>query len=131
MTVEERIVNILSQSLNAEKEDVTPESKIIADLGAESIDFLDITFRIEREFAIQIPRDELFPDGIFEGDPACVKDGKITPHGVEKLQAAAPHVTFKDVDGNLTFDGTLHGVQDAFTVKSLVNYVNFKLKDKQ
>ncbi len=131
MTVEDRIVNILSQSLNADKEDMTPESKIIADLGAESIDFLDITFRLEREFEIKIPRDELFPDGIFEGDPSCVKDGKITPHGVEKLQTAAPHVAFKDAHGNLTFDGTLHGVQDAFTVTSLVNYVNFKLKEKQ
>ena len=127
-TTYQRVQGILVEALNVEKDDITPGSKIVADLGAESIDFLDITFRIEREFGIKIPRNELFPENVFAGDPACMKDGKMTPHGVDKLQAAAPHIALRDSNGNLTFDGTIAGVQDAFTVLALVNYINTKVK---
>jgi acyl carrier protein len=51
-------------------EDVKPLATLQGDLGAESIDSLDITFRLEREFDIKIPRGELFPETIFQGDPA-------------------------------------------------------------
>lgn len=121
--------DVLSEALNVDKDEITPSSKIIADLGAESIDFLDITFRLERQFNIKIPRNELFPEGVFEGDKECVDaEGKITPRGVDKLQAAMPHVALRDNEGQLTFDGTVAGVQDAFTVMSLVNYLNTKVQ---
>ena len=62
---------------------MTPESTLQGDLGAESIDFLDIVFRLEREFNIKIPRGELFPESIFQGDPDFVKDGKVTEKGYQ------------------------------------------------
>ncbi len=126
-----KVAHILDQCLGVEEDDIKPSSKIMADLGAESIDFLDITFRIEREFGIKIPQGELFPDGVFDGDNECTKDGKITSHGIDRLQAAAPHVTLRDEDGNLTFDGTIPGVQDVFTVGSLVKYIDTKIKAQQ
>jgi acyl carrier protein len=122
------VKDVLCEALNVEKDDIAPESRIIGDLGAESIDFLDITFRLERQFNIKIPRNELFPENVFEGDAACIADGKITPHGVDRLQAAMPHVALRDNEGQLTFDGTVAGVQDAFTVMSLVNYINTKVQ---
>lgn len=122
------VKKVLAEALNVEEEEITPSSKIVSDLGAESIDFLDITFRLERQFNIKIPRNELFPEGVFEGDAACLADGKITPHGVDKLQAAMPHVALRDNEGELTFDGTVAGVHDAFTVMSLVNYLNTKVQ---
>ena len=59
-------------------------------LGAESIDLLDIVFRLEREFGIKIPRGELFPDSIFWGDPDLVSDGRVTDRGMAELHCACP-----------------------------------------
>jgi acyl carrier protein len=50
----------LVEALNVDEDEVTPGATLQGDLGAESIDFLDIVFRLEREFGIAIPRGELF-----------------------------------------------------------------------
>ena len=63
----------LVEALNVDEEDIKPTSTLQGDLGAESIDFLDIVFRLEREFGIKIPRGELFPESIFQGDPELVQ----------------------------------------------------------
>ena len=124
-----RVSKILTQALNADPEDIKPTSKIVADLGAESIDFLDVSFRLEREFGIRIPQGELFPENVFQADyDICVKDGKITPYGVDKLEFAVPHLELRDAAGKLTFDGTIPGLMDAFTVQSLINYIHEKVK---
>ena len=68
----------LVEALNVDEDEITPTSTLQGDLGAESIDFLDIVFRLEREFGIKIPRGELFPESIFQGDPEFVQDGKVT-----------------------------------------------------
>ena len=61
-------LNCWCESLGVEKDDVVPSAALRADLGAESIDFLDIVFRLEREFKIKIGRNELFPDLISPDD---------------------------------------------------------------
>src|ERR1044071_2414679 len=80
----------LADSLNVDADEIKPESTLQGDLGAESIDFLDIVFRLEREFGIKIPRGELFPESIFQGDPEFVKDGKVTDKGLAELKARMP-----------------------------------------
>ena len=55
-----RVTTVLVQALGVDEDDVTPAATLLGDLGAESIDLLDIVFRLEREFAIAIPRGELF-----------------------------------------------------------------------
>src|SRR6266496_3127220 len=80
----------LVEALNVDEDDITPESTLQGDLGAESIDFLDIVFRLEREFAIKIPRNELFPEAIFSGDPEFVQNGKVTDKGLAELRARMP-----------------------------------------
>jgi acyl carrier protein len=125
-----KVKEILVDALSVDEEDINLKSRLQADLGAESIDFLDINFRLEREFNVKIRQDELFPANVFAGDDSYVQDGKITSEGVDKLQAAAPHAIFRDVNGNLTFDGTVRGVADVFTVRSLVNFINKKVKEK-
>ncbi len=52
----------LVDALGVDDEDVTRDATLQGDLGAESIDFLDIVFRLERNFGIKIPRGELFPE---------------------------------------------------------------------
>ena len=70
-----KVSGTLIEALNVDEEEVTPQATLQGDLGAESIDFLDIVFRLEREFGIKIPRGELFPESIFQGDPEMVQDG--------------------------------------------------------
>src|SRR5215475_676865 len=86
----------LVEALNVDEDDITPESTLQGDLGAESIDFLDIVFRLEREFGIKIPRGELFPESIFQGDPEFVQDGRVTEKGLAELAARIP---FADLAG--------------------------------
>ena len=57
----EKIQAALVDALGVDEEDVTPDATLVGDLGAESIDFLDIVFRLEKSFSIKIPRGELFP----------------------------------------------------------------------
>src|SRR5881396_725398 len=86
----------LVEALNVDEEDIKPTSTLQGDLGAESIDFLDIVFRLEREFGIKIPRGELFPESIFQGDPDFVANGKVTPKGLHELRTRMP---FADLSG--------------------------------
>ena len=78
----------LVEALNVDEDDIKPTSTLQGDLGAESIDFLDIVFRLEREFGIKIPRGELFPESIFQGDPDFVQNGKVTDKGLDELRDA-------------------------------------------
>src|SRR5438093_12424346 len=71
----------LVEALNVDEDEIKPSATRQGDLGAESIDFLDIVFRLEREFGIKIPRGELFPESIFQGDPEFVQDGRVTEKG--------------------------------------------------
>src|SRR6266849_8950086 len=86
----------LVEALNVDEEEIKPTSTLQGDLGAESIDFLDIVFRLEREFAIKIPRGELFPESIFQGDPEFVLNGRVTDKGISELRARRP---FADLHG--------------------------------
>ncbi len=116
----------LVEALNVEEDEVKPEATLQGDLGAESIDFLDIVFRLEREFGIKIPRGELFPESIFQGDPDLVQNGKVTPKGLAELRAKMP---FADLDG-FEKNPELSHLSDLFTVKLIARYIQGKLDHK-
>jgi acyl carrier protein len=118
-----RVSRVIVEALNVEEEDLTPAATLQGDLGAESIDFLDLVFRLEREFGIKIPRGELFPESIFQGDPEFVQDGKVTDKGLGELHARMP---FADLDG-FDRDRRVSGVADLFTVDLVARYVTWKL----
>src|SRR3989440_11256527 len=86
----------LVEALNVDEDDIKPTSTLQGDLGAESIDFLDIVFRLEREFGIKIPRGELFPESIFQADPEFVQNGRVTDKGLDELRTKMP---FADLSG--------------------------------
>src|SRR4030081_1991208 len=95
----------LVEALNVDEDEIKPQATLVGDLGAESIDFLDIVFRLEREFGIKIPRGELFPESIFQGDPDFVQDGKITTKGMSELRTKMPYADLKRFETNPDFDG--------------------------
>lgn len=119
----QKVAATLVEALNVDEDQVTLASTLQGDLGAESIDFLDIVFRLEREFAIKIPRNELFPESIFQGDPEFVKDGKVTPKGLAELRAKMPYADLTAFEKN----PTLEGISDLFTVSLIVSYIESKL----
>src|ERR1700709_2785768 len=86
----EKLQAALVDALGVDEEDVTHGATLQGDLGAESIDFLDIVFRLERNFAIQIPQGELFPENVIS-DPAMISGGKLTPKGIDELKARMPY----------------------------------------
>jgi acyl carrier protein len=83
-----RVARVLVEALNADEDDVTPGATLQGHLGAESIDFIDIMFRLEREFDIRIEGDELFPESIFKHEPALVQNGRVTDQGTGRAALA-------------------------------------------
>jgi len=125
MTEEEvfgKVQEALVEALGVDDDEVTPEAKISADLGAESIDYLDITFRLEKAFDIKIPRGELIPDNLLN-NPDYVQDGKLTEAGVEQLKAGMPHADLSEFEQ----DPTIDKIMDVFKVQTIVNYVMTKV----
>jgi acyl carrier protein len=118
-----KVSSTLVEALNVDEEEITPTSTLQGDLGAESIDFLDIVFRLEREFEIKIPRGELFPESIFQGDPEFVQNGKVTDKGLAELRARMPFADLSKFEKN----PELAGISDLFTVEMITNYVKGKL----
>src|ERR687884_1315196 len=118
-----RVAEVLVEALNVEEDEIRPAATLQGDLGAESIDFLDIVFRLEREFGIKIPRGELFPESIFQGDPEFVQDGKITPKGMAELKARMPFADLSKFEQN----PELSGISDLFTVEMITRYIQGKL----
>jgi acyl carrier protein len=113
----------LIETLNVDQEDIEPTATLQGDLGAESIDFLDMTFRLEQQFGIQIPRGELFPESIFQGDPQFVENGRVTARGLEELHRRLPFADLRQFEKN----PEVSHLSDLFTVNLLVSYVRSKL----
>ena len=113
------------EALGVDDDEVTPDAVIRDDLGAESIDFLDIQFRLEKEFGIKIPRGEMMPENMAQNEE-FVRDGKITEAGVSELKARMPHADFKDFSAGDDLDS----MSKLFTVDAVVNYVERKLGEQ-
>ena len=121
--IHERVARVLTEILNADEEDVTPGAALQKDLGADSIDFLDIVFQLEREFGIKIPGGELFPGAIVRGDPELVQDGRVTDKGLAELRTRMPYADLSGFEG----DRRLSAFPDLFTVGLVSSYVTWKL----
>ena len=117
------IREILVDALAVDDDEVTPEATLIGDLGAESIDILDITFKLEQEFGFKIAQGELFPEGVTQ-DPEYVQEGKVTPKGLEMLKERGPHFDFEALES----DPSVENVRKIFTVEALVTFCERKLQ---
>src|SRR3954447_3232032 len=118
-----RVAEVLVEALNVEEDEIRPAATLQGDLGAESIDFLDIVFRLEREFGIKIPRGELFPESIFQGDPELVQNGRVTERGLQELRAKMPYADLSKFEQN----PEVAGMGDLFTVELITRYIQSKL----
>ena len=118
-----KLQEVLDDALGVDEDEVTPDASLTADLGAESIDFLDIVFRLEKTFDFKISQGELFPENLSENSD-WVSDGKLTDAGLSMLKDRMSHVDFAEIENG---DRELSKLADSITVNSLVNFVENKL----
>ena len=115
--------SVISQALKIEETKIHLESSLIRDLGAESIDFLDIVFRLEKTFKIKIPKGELFPEKILT-DARFVKAGLVTGAGIEELKNRMPNLNWNEFEKN----PVVSNLGNLFTVGMIVGYLAEKLQ---
>lgn len=120
-----KVREALVGALGVDDDEVTPEATLTGDLGAESIDFLDIVFRLEKAFDIKIPRGELFPENLLT-DAQYVKDGKMTEAGVAELRKRMP---FADLD-EFAANPQIKNFGNLFTVDMICGYLESKVNVK-
>lgn len=118
-----KVQETLVEALGVDDDEVTLESTLSGDLGAESIDYLDILFRLEKSFDIKIPRGELFPENLSAADASFIQDGMVTASGLDELRTKLPYA---DVD-SFAKNPKAENVQDLFTVKMIVSFLEKKL----
>jgi acyl carrier protein len=118
----EKVRAALVDALGVDDDEVTPEATMVGDLGAESIDFLDIVFKLEKAFSINIPREELFPDDILT-NANFVKDGKVTAEGIAELKKRLSWANLSKFEQN----PRVQDFGNLLTVNDLCRYVESKL----
>ena len=119
----QEVQEVLVDALGVDDDEVANDATLMGDLGAESIDFLDIVFRLEKAFGIKIAREELFPIENLLNNPEFVNDGKLTEAGLAEMRDKMPHTDFSSFES----DPDINKLGNLFTVSSVVNFVETKL----
>jgi acyl carrier protein len=122
------VIEVLQEALGVDAEEVTLDATLNGDLGAESIDYLDIVFRLEKKFStperpFKIAQGEMLPENLMS-DPSLVEGGKVTAKGIALLKERMPHLEL----GAWQSNPTVSTLGELFTVRSLVEFVDRKLK---
>ncbi|HUS72205.1 MAG TPA: acyl carrier protein [Sedimentisphaerales bacterium] len=117
------VQEVLVDALGVDDDEAKAEATLMGDLGAESIDFLDIVFRLEKAFKMKIPREELFPAESLMNSPEFVSNGKLTETGLAELKNKMPYIEL----GEFANDPDINKLGDLFTVGTIVSYIDSKL----
>jgi acyl carrier protein len=122
--VYEKVKVALIDALAVDDEDIKPDATLVGDLGAESIDFLDIVFKLEKLFDIKINlKGELFPEDVLT-DQKYVQDGRVTDLGVAELRKRMP---FANLDG-FAKNPVVQDFFNVLTVADLCRFVETKVE---
>ena len=127
----EKVKESVVEALGVDDDEVTPNALLFDDLGAESLDLLDIVFRLEKEFGIKIPRggiqaDALASEGEELKDEDLVVDGVLTPLGIEKMKTSMPEIDPSRITEGFRADD----IATLFTVQTFVNITKKLLEEK-
>ena len=118
----EKVREALVDALGVDDDEVTPEATLQGDLDAESIDFLDIVFRLEKSFDIKIERGELFPEDILTNTD-YVQDGKVNADGIAKLKERMPFADLSKFEA----EPIVQNLGQQLTVQDMCSFVEHKL----
>jgi acyl carrier protein len=125
--ISDRVAQALVQALGVSRSDITPETSLVGDLEAESIDFLDVVFRLEKEFGFEIARGELFPQELLR-DAALVTSGRLTAEGVAALRQRFEFTDLSSLQPGANVDDLMN---DLLTVRLIIDFVESKLRAVQ
>ncbi len=118
----EKVQVALVDALGVDEDEVTRDATLVGDLGAESIDFLDIVFKLEKSFGITIPREELSPEDILTNSQ-YVQDGVVTADGMAELKRRMPWANLSEFEKN----PRVQDFGNLLTAGDLCNYVESKV----
>ncbi len=118
----QKIQECLAGALGIEPSEIRPESSLVRDLGAESIDFIDILFRLEKSFDLKIPSGELFPSNLLN-ENGVVQEGRFTAEGLRVLREKMPYLDLAEFEG----DPQVSKLAEQFKVQMILNYVRDRL----
>jgi acyl carrier protein len=127
MTEEEvfaKVRDVLTSALAVDEDEVRPEAKLTQDLGAESIDYLDIQFQLEKAFSIKIQPGDMSIES-FLTNPELVSNGKLTTKGLDELKKRMPFAVADMAE--FEKDPDISKFRDVFTVNTMVHFVMYKL----
>ena len=117
-----KVQTALVDALGVEEDEISPAATMVGDLGVESIDFLDIVFRLEKTFGIKIPRGELFPEDVLSSSE-FVTNGKVNAAGLTALKERMPFADLTKFESN----PSVQNFANTLTVEDMVRYVQLKL----
>ena len=117
-----KVQSALVEALGVDDDEVTPVARLVGDLGAESIDFLDIVFRLEKAFDIKIPRGELFPEDILT-NTEYVQNGRVNSEGLAQLESRMPFADLSAFRAN----PVVQDFGNLLTVRDMCRYVESKV----
>jgi acyl carrier protein len=120
-----KVREALVDALGVDDDEVTPDATLRGDLDAESIDFLDIVFRLEKAFDIKIERGELIPMDLLE-NADYVQNGKVNAAGIVELKKRMPFADLSQFEAN----PNVQNLGEQLTVQDMVNFVEHKLQKK-
>jgi acyl carrier protein len=121
----QRVQEVLVDALGVYNDEVTTDATLMGDLGAESIDFLDIIFRLEKAFGIKFNRMELLPAEKLKNNPKFVSNGKLTAAGLVELKSEMPNIQIAKFEE----DPNINKLSDLLTIETIVNYVDMKINN--
>ena len=118
-SIETRVIAIVASTLSVDQADVKPHSSLIDDLGAESIDFLDLVFRLESAFAIKIPENDIWRGSI---DPADLDNPDALARSIDRLKARMPEFRWSAMPARWS----KHDLPRLITVQTIVDYLEHR-----
>lgn len=119
----DKVREALVDALGVDEDEVTPAATLRGDLDAESIDFLDIVFRLEKAFDIKIERGELIPMDLLE-NADYVQGGTVNAEGIKQLKSRMPFADLSKFEA----DPNVQNLGEQLTVQDMCNFVEYKLK---
>ena len=122
--IEQKVIQVIADSLCVDLNSISLKSNLMRDLGAESIDFLDIMFRLEREFNIKIPQREI--ERLARGGLAPEEfevNSILQAKGAERMRMILPELNAEELRAGLP----LRELPSLFTVEVFANIVKRKV----
>ncbi|KTD17614.1 acyl carrier protein [Legionella jordanis] len=123
-----KVREIIADVLVIDEEEISLNSRLISDLGAESIDFLDLVFQLEKEFSIKIPRGQLEKNA--RGDLAedeFEKGGVLTAKGMQALRNYLSEVPAEHFKANMK----VNEIPTLFTVETFCKLVMVAVNEQK